>query len=131
MAAGLDYLHSKEIVHGDIRGPNILVDKDLRIKISDFGLAFFAGASLASFGWRQEGGAARWLAPELLTSEEDKLPDYACDVFSFGRVCMEVCMHCYDERDLTSFVQNLLDIHPEDTVCGCETRTARGLACHP
>ena len=62
------------------------------MKIADFGLAFFAGASPGSFG-PNSGGATRWLAPELLEPGVDGrklLPTKECDVFSFGRVCIEV-----------------------------------------
>lgn len=43
-AAGLQFLHSKGIVHGDLKGNNILVDGDGTARITDFGLSFFDGA---------------------------------------------------------------------------------------
>lgn len=42
IARGMAYLHEEiepPIIHRDIKGPNILLDKDLNPKISDFGLA--------------------------------------------------------------------------------------------
>jgi len=38
-ARGLCHLHANNIIHGDIKGPNILLDKHFEPKIGDFGLA--------------------------------------------------------------------------------------------
>ncbi|KAJ7713742.1 kinase-like domain-containing protein [Mycena metata] len=42
IAVGIQYLHSQNIVHGDIRGTNILVDEQGHARLADFGLAVFA-----------------------------------------------------------------------------------------
>ena len=36
---GLDYLHDKNILHGDIKGANILITKDGICKLADFGVS--------------------------------------------------------------------------------------------
>lgn len=34
---GLNYLHSQNVIHGDIKAANILTDRNANIKLSDFG----------------------------------------------------------------------------------------------
>ena len=41
VAAGLAYLHDNQIVHGDLRGANVLIAEDGTAKLSDFGLSKF------------------------------------------------------------------------------------------
>ena len=41
VAEGLGYLHSKGIVHGDLRGANVLVSEDGVARLPDFGLSKF------------------------------------------------------------------------------------------
>jgi len=92
-ALGLAYLHDERIVHGDLRGANILIDEDRSVRLADFGLAVFAEATSQSYA-STRGGNARWLAPELIYPEMYELksvrPTYASDVFAFGCVVVEL-----------------------------------------
>ncbi|KAJ7894151.1 kinase-like domain-containing protein [Mycena leptocephala] len=88
---GLEYLHSENVVHGDLCGRNILIDKDGRARLSDFGLASFIDSE-TSIKSSTRGGSTRWMAPELL------LPPPECpfrrtsasDIWAFGCVCCEI-----------------------------------------
>jgi len=83
---GLQYLHNESLVHGDLRGANILIDDNLTANLSDFGLSLFADTSSASVG-SLVGGAARWMAPEIMKGSR---PTFAGDIYSFGCVCLEL-----------------------------------------
>ncbi|KAF8602308.1 kinase-like protein [Ceratobasidium sp. AG-I] len=79
IASGVSYLHSIEMVHGDLKALNILVSHDGVAKISDFDHSILADCTLAfSATTSQGGGTLRWMAPELLlgTNEEDDEEDY-------------------------------------------------------
>ncbi|RLN93903.1 hypothetical protein BBJ28_00023031 [Nothophytophthora sp. Chile5] len=78
-ATGLRYLHDVGVVHGDLKGNNILIGKDGVAKLTDFGLSFFRkNADLAEQGAL---GAYYWKAPECLNGE---VATFASDIFSFG-----------------------------------------------
>ncbi|KAE8987950.1 hypothetical protein PR001_g22174 [Phytophthora rubi] len=85
-ALGLKYLHERGIVHGDLKGNNILVCED-GVKLADFGLSFIAHHPDAVAGANGALGAYRWKAPECLAGSQ---PTFASDVYSFGMCIIEV-----------------------------------------
>ncbi|PFH44720.1 hypothetical protein AMATHDRAFT_72209 [Amanita thiersii Skay4041] len=95
VASGLNYLHNLNppIVHGDIRAANILVDGDFHGSIVDYELAFIINTS--DFTTYKTAGAARWIAPELISSVDDddyQGPEYTThsDIFAFGMTIIEI-----------------------------------------
>ncbi|KAJ7623223.1 kinase-like domain-containing protein [Roridomyces roridus] len=93
IAQGLAYLHSQQIVHGDLRGSNILVDDDWHARLADFGLAVFSDATAATHT-SHRGGSVRWMSPELHYPQSCGLETFkrtfASDVYSFAFVCVEL-----------------------------------------
>ncbi|KAK1221614.1 hypothetical protein PQX77_015580 [Marasmius sp. AFHP31] len=90
VASGLAYLHAKKIVHGDLKGVNVLITCSLRACIADFGLSRIAdthGLGVTTSATRPA-GTMRWLAPELLSGGER--PSKKSDVYSFACVCYEI-----------------------------------------
>uniref|UniRef100_A0A2P2M006 Uncharacterized protein LOC105121394 n=2 Tax=Rhizophora mucronata TaxID=61149 RepID=A0A2P2M006_RHIMU len=89
-AFGMEYLHSKNIVHFDLKCDNLLVNlKDpLRpiCKVGDFGLSKIKRNTLVTGGVR---GTLPWMAPELLNGSSSKVSEKV-DVFSFGIVLWEI-----------------------------------------
>ncbi|KAL1368290.1 hypothetical protein HN51_022437 [Arachis hypogaea] len=83
-AFGMEYLHSKNIVHFDLKCDNLLVnlrDPERPIcKVGDFGLSRIKRNTLISGGVR---GTLPWMAPELLNGSSNRVSEKV-DVFSFG-----------------------------------------------
>ncbi|KAK1582321.1 hypothetical protein Q3G72_013963 [Acer saccharum] len=88
IAKGLAYLHEEcrqQIVHLDIKPQNILMDVNLRAKISDFGLSKLIDKDQSQVVTTMR-GTPGYFAPELLSS----IVTEKADVYSFGIVVMEV-----------------------------------------
>ncbi|KAJ3334713.1 hypothetical protein HDU93_007381, partial [Gonapodya sp. JEL0774] len=82
IARGLEYLHSLNIVHGDVSPDNALVDKCKHAVLTDFGASKILSATvLAATGDRP--GKLRYMSPERMRSEGTTKAD---DVYAFGMV---------------------------------------------
>ncbi|XP_030967701.1 probable leucine-rich repeat receptor-like serine/threonine-protein kinase At3g14840 [Quercus lobata] len=89
MARGLAFLHEEstlKVVHRDIKATNVLLDRDLNPKISDFGLAKLDEEENTHISTRIA-GTIGYMAPEYAL--RGYLTDKA-DVFSFGVVALEI-----------------------------------------
>ena len=86
MCEGLEYAHEQGIVHRDVKSQNILVGRDGRVKITDFGIAVALGASsLTQSGYVV--GSAQYLSPEQARGEQVTA---LSDLYSAGVVLYEM-----------------------------------------
>ena len=79
------YIHSRGYVHRDLKTQNILLDKNLDMKMCDFGLTKLKSELNAGSG--QFAGTPCYMAPELF---DRKFYDDKIDVFAFGTVLWEI-----------------------------------------
>eukprot|EP00741_Cyanophora_paradoxa_P016457 tig00020918_g15890.t1 len=91
IAASLAFIHSQKpiIVHRDVKSMNVLVDRNLTCKLSDFGQAVVKSTTIASTTEPTQGkvGSFPWMAPEIMRMQR-YTP--AADVFSYGVVMWEI-----------------------------------------
>ncbi|KZS95810.1 kinase-like protein [Sistotremastrum niveocremeum HHB9708] len=95
-AKGLAYLHSKSVVHGDLKAANIVIQDNGKAAIIDFGLSKIRidEASVASITVTESPGfTARWLAPEYaaaLSQDKSFTPTSSADIWSYGAFMIEI-----------------------------------------
>ncbi|KIK45718.1 hypothetical protein CY34DRAFT_493401 [Suillus luteus UH-Slu-Lm8-n1] len=101
IADGLHYLHTNNVIHGDLTGPNVLIHGDGTACLADFGLSLVYSEvmSISLASWTSTfHGNFRWLAPELLGEPDNELdnelpvrPSKCSDVYSFGGITLQLC----------------------------------------
>ncbi|ETW03765.1 TKL protein kinase, variant [Aphanomyces invadans] len=82
----LVYLHSKNVIHRDIKSRNVLLDSQRGTKVTDFGTSKEDLQATMTVGV----GTFRWMAPEVL---QDKGYTISADMYSFGMILSEFDTH--------------------------------------
>ncbi|KAF9022811.1 kinase-like protein [Hymenopellis radicata] len=120
VAHGLNYLHSLDIVHGDLTGSNILVNDKGQAVLCDFGLssilAEFQGQSCVT---SNIGGAVRWADAALfrytqnndVDNDEPPLVTPLSDIYSFGSVTLEILSGRIPYHYVRSDAQVIIELH--------------------
>mgnify|MGYP005853426937 CR=1 FL=1 len=102
---GLRFLHSAEpvVIHGDLKAKNILIDKNFRAKVSDFGLSH---KKLRKGGVC---GTEYWMAPELLRGESPNTS--ASDMYALGIILYEIFSRKdpYDDEEREEVLKKVKD----------------------
>jgi tRNA A-37 threonylcarbamoyl transferase component Bud32 len=115
MTKSVNYLHTRSILHRDIKSLNFLMEKAVDgylVKISDFGLAKIrqetSRQTTKDDRQRVGVGTLQWKAPEILKFGK---PSKASDIYSLGIVFWELATGCvpYEELDEATISQGVKD----------------------
>lgn len=85
IARAMFYIHHNNIVHRDLKSHNVLLDRNLNVKLCDFGLAKHKDD--LNLGNGKFAGTPAYMAPELYLK---RAYDEKVDVFAFGTLVWEV-----------------------------------------
>ncbi|OBT76224.1 PLK protein kinase [Pseudogymnoascus sp. 05NY08] len=85
IAGAIKYMHSKGIIHRDLKMGNIFLDKDMNVKVGDFGLAalLMSGKDMTACRRTTLCGTPNYIAPEILEKGKGG-HDHAVDIWSLG-----------------------------------------------
>jgi thousand and one amino acid protein kinase len=81
---GLQYLHSLNRIHRDVKAGNILLTENGTVKLADFGSASIASPANSFVG------TPYWMAPEVILAMDEGQYDGKADVWSLGITCIEL-----------------------------------------
>ncbi|KAJ6233956.1 map kinase kinase kinase-like protein [Anaeramoeba flamelloides] len=110
VANGMKYLHSRKIIHRDLKSANILLteeDGEIVPKIIDFGSSKRKNEENSM---RSLHGTAQWMAPEVVRAEQYS---FSADVYSFGIILWELICR---EKPFSGMIQTqILGLHFYDS----------------
>jgi serine/threonine-protein kinase len=110
VADGLAYAHEHDVVHRDIKPANIMILRDGRVKITDFGIAHMRTADVRT----QTGvvlGSPRYISPEQVLG---KRGDARADIFSLGVIIYEMVtgQAPFSGHDINSLMLQIVNLNP-------------------
>ncbi len=114
VALALEHAHDRGVLHRDIKPGNILITKDRRVKVADFGIGKLLTASTGDL--TRTGhmiGSPAYMSPEQIRGDK---PDGRADLFSLGVVLYELLTRVrpFPGDSITTLVYQILHTEPRD-----------------
>lgn len=107
----LAYLHARKCIHRDLKGENLLVTSNGRLKITDFGFARIAARSEDESKRLTFCGTDFYMSPEILLGNEF---DIQTDIFSLGIILCEIAARTLADDYHFSRTAPTFGIDPEE-----------------
>ena len=101
---GIKEIHSKKVIHRDLKPDNIFISNDYKIKIGDFGISkILDGTSYA----QTKAGTYIYMAPEVVRGIKytNKI-----DIWSLGCIIYEMCTlkYCFDANNIINLLNKII-----------------------
>jgi len=84
----VQYLHSKNVIHRDLKSQNVFLAEDGHVRLGDFGLCRHTRNQAIGSATFSHAGTDCYMAPEMLSSSRYGKP---ADIWSLGCVLYELC----------------------------------------
>jgi len=130
IAGGVAHLHQYHIVHGDLKGENVLVDASCRAYLGNFG---FSKVEDPSSRLESTGDTIRWQAPELFILDYNGRllrKTRASDVYAWSCVCYQIFtdrIPYFEHRESDVIPKIKAGVRPTRHTALMENTVARGL----
>ncbi len=87
LCAGLEYAHGERIIHCDLKPANLMLDKNGRLKLADFGIARTVSDSMTRNALNQTTGTLLYMSPQQM---EGGVPRVTDDIYALGATLYEL-----------------------------------------